>query len=226
MFSPRGKKLSHWPISTGYVCVSLLGVYLKGGKTVARTVHSLVAHVWIGKRPKGLFVNHKDTNKRNNRKSNLEYVTPQANNLHAVEAGVLPSGEAHYKSTMTKRQVERIWKLIQRGWRNSSIAKRVGVSPTKVANIRIGKSWKSVTGIVRLNDVGNSDSCHHRKNSMGESKVRLKKQVRAIKMISSGNYSRKEIADFIGLSTTMVGSIKRRDTWMEAWKVFDSRPIA
>ena len=43
-------------------------------------VHNLVALVFIGKRPKSMFIDHKDDNKHNNKSSNLEYITVLENN--------------------------------------------------------------------------------------------------------------------------------------------------
>lgn len=43
-------------------------------------VHIIVAKVFIGERPPGLVVNHKDLDKKNNRVCNLEYITVAENN--------------------------------------------------------------------------------------------------------------------------------------------------
>lgn len=61
------------------------------GRTVARrNVHQLVAEAFIGPRPEGMHINHKDSDKSNNHATNLEYVTPSENYWHAVEAGAIP----------------------------------------------------------------------------------------------------------------------------------------
>lgn len=46
-------------------------------------VHQLVAAAFIGPKPKGKEVNHKDGNKKNNRADNLEYCTRSENILHS-----------------------------------------------------------------------------------------------------------------------------------------------
>lgn len=60
----------------------------KDGKLYSVMIHSAVANVWLGPRPPGLQVNHKDANKLNNDPSNLEYVTPQENTRHAWDNGL------------------------------------------------------------------------------------------------------------------------------------------
>lgn len=65
---------------TGYVMVTLS----KEGKRASFSVHRLVCLVFIGKPDQpGLEVNHKDGDKKNNKRSNLEWVTKSENILHA-----------------------------------------------------------------------------------------------------------------------------------------------
>lgn len=54
-------------------------------KSVA--VHIVVALAFIGPRPDGHVVNHKDSDRTNSQASNLEYVTPKRNYEHSVQAG-------------------------------------------------------------------------------------------------------------------------------------------
>jgi hypothetical protein len=64
-----------------------------------RTVHGIVAEVFISPRPKGLHVNHIDGNKLNPRPSNLEYVTAKENQLHASRLGLMASADRHGSKT-------------------------------------------------------------------------------------------------------------------------------
>ena len=90
-------------------------------KPVTRTVHSLVAECFIGKKPKKYVINHKDGNKLNNNVNNLEYTTYSGNLLHAYKKGlhipldmnkvVVKRGEDNYKSVLTQQQVIEILKI-------------------------------------------------------------------------------------------------------------------
>lgn len=57
----------------------------KNGFKKMITVHSLIILTFVGPRPKGLHINHKDGNKYNNNVSNLEYVTISQNMRHSFD---------------------------------------------------------------------------------------------------------------------------------------------
>jgi len=59
-----------------------------GGKYVDRYLHVLVAEAFLGPKPTGLDVNHKDGNRQNNAASNLEYITRSENHRHAAALGL------------------------------------------------------------------------------------------------------------------------------------------
>lgn len=63
----------------------------KDGKPSNRLVHCLVAEAFIGPKPEGEQVNHKDGLKSNNQLSNLEYMTPAENMQHAYDNGLRES---------------------------------------------------------------------------------------------------------------------------------------
>ena len=59
----------------------------KHSRQYHRRVHVLVAAAFIGPRPPGMTVHHKDHDKTNNHRSNLEYLSHKQNIRKAVEAG-------------------------------------------------------------------------------------------------------------------------------------------
>lgn len=63
--------------------------FYKDGVRFYKTLHSVVAEAFLGKRKDGYCVNHKDGNKKNNCIENLEYITVHENNVHAKENGLL-----------------------------------------------------------------------------------------------------------------------------------------
>lgn len=66
-------------ITHGYLRLSL------GSKSKNNRVHVLVAATFIGPRPEGYHINHKDGDRANPHVENLEYVTPGQNVKHAVD---------------------------------------------------------------------------------------------------------------------------------------------
>ena len=117
-------------------------------------VHVAVAEAFLGKRPKGLVINHKDGNKHNNHVSNLEYVTYSENNLHALRTGLrkpvdmrpfVKRGEEHCRAKVTEEQVKQFLKYhYETGYGCRRVAKHFGVSYGIVDSILIGKTWKHV----------------------------------------------------------------------------------
>ena len=75
-------------------------------KKYYRQVHRLVAETFIQNPENKPQVNHKDGNKENNNVSNLEWVTNQENQLHAVKYGL--NDHSKYESGRKKRPVLQI----------------------------------------------------------------------------------------------------------------------
>lgn len=98
-------RVFHWTEASGYVELSqrLHRGYLrvnvsKNGETVTLSVHRLVAETWLGK-PKGLWVNHIDEDKTNNKLSNLEWVTASQNRTHGTSIARSTATRKKYRST-------------------------------------------------------------------------------------------------------------------------------
>ena len=136
----------------GYLCFTA-----RNGKDKPKTirVHVAVAEAFLGERPKGLVINHKDGNKHNNNVQNLEYVTYSENNLHALRTGlrktadmnklVVKRGEDNYRAKVTEEQVKQFLKYhYETGYGYRRVAKHFGVSHSIVKDILSGKNWKHV----------------------------------------------------------------------------------
>lgn len=100
------------PNKKGYLTLSL-----HKNKRKVFSVASLVALTFIGKRPKGFTINHKDCNKFNNYPSNLEYITNLENMRHAWKNGLFKpkKGSDNGNSKLIKNIVLKIRKEYAKG---------------------------------------------------------------------------------------------------------------
>lgn len=110
-------------------------------KTV--TIHPLVAAAFIGPRPPGLDVNHKDGVKTNNAMDNLEYVTRSANIRHSFRLGLSKprTGEMNGQAKLTARDVRLIRAANATG---IQLARRFGVSHQTISRIRRRERWTHI----------------------------------------------------------------------------------
>lgn len=141
----RGGRLRGAIDGNGYLNVTLCF----DGRRVTRGIHQLVAVAFLGDRPDGKEVNHKDSNKLNNRAENLEYVTKRQNMDHAIRAGRrwVPHGEACVQTKLSEADVISIRKEADsKGWPYGcrAMARRYGVSRCTIKRIVDGVIWKHV----------------------------------------------------------------------------------
>lgn len=122
------------------VCLQSNGV----GKT--HYVHCLVAHAFIGERPKDFVINHKDGIKFNNKSFNLEYVTLKDNAQHAIKLGLInyQRGSKHWSSVLDENKVIEIRNLHQEGITQRKIAQIFGVCFQSINLIVNRKTWTHI----------------------------------------------------------------------------------
>lgn len=126
----------------GYLSVELFDQH---GKNKRITVHRLVAAAFIGPRPPGYQVNHKDGDKKNNRASNLEYVTASENIRHSFAIGLQSNqGEKHSQAKLKEPDVLRIRELLALGLTQAEVARSYGITPSAVSRIKSGELWPHV----------------------------------------------------------------------------------
>lgn len=102
-----------------------------------KTIHSMVAEAFIGARPKGYHVNHKDGNKTNNKIDNLEYVTPSGNVRHSLI--VLENAQK-----LTPDKVREIRAAVKEGVLRKEIAHKFDISIHMVNAVWRKVSWDYV----------------------------------------------------------------------------------
>lgn len=147
----KGKLLS-LPLVNGYMKITLY----KKSKYHTFWVHRLVALAFIKTDLGKPFVNHINGCRYDNRVSNLEWCTPQQNNLHARDvlghqfsSGVRHSGKNHTQSKKVKQinphtgEVIKIWDSVTEVIQ-SKIASNVSMCATNKLKTSGGFKWEYI----------------------------------------------------------------------------------
>ena len=122
-----------------------VGLPLIGGKQKCHLVHWLVAAAFIGRRPDGADINHKDGNKANNCAQNLEYCTRRENMVHARATGLWDNrGERNGQAKKTEAAVLAILADSERMTRRQ-LRDKHGVTRQWLENLLSGRKWKHLT---------------------------------------------------------------------------------
>ena len=138
---PRGKELKPYFDRDGY-SVARLSV---NGNWRLLKVHHLVAEAFIGLRPVGLQINHKNGMRDDNHPRNLEWVTASQNTQHSyrVLGRKPPCGEEHYNAKLTVASVDVIRSRYESGSvTQRELAEEYGVRRSNIGHIIRGNTWK------------------------------------------------------------------------------------
>lgn len=131
---PRSERARH-----AYYFVRL---YRGDGVQRPAYVAALVAAAFIGPRPDGYEVNHKDENKLNNRATNLEYLTKLQNARHSAASSC---GERASNVRLTADQVRAIRREYAAGGTSyPKLGRKYGCTHQSIYDIVRRKNWKSV----------------------------------------------------------------------------------
>lgn len=129
----------------GYAAV----IVCVNGKHGAKFVHHWVALVFLGPRPPGMVLNHKDGMSLNNTWTNLEYVTQGENVRHALRMGLQPIEERHPRAKLTREQVIRARAAVAAGdATRRELAARFGVSRAAIDRAVAGLTWKTLENAI------------------------------------------------------------------------------
>lgn len=102
---------------------------------------------FVGVCPDRMQVNHIDGVKKNNALSNLEYVTPSQNTLHAInvlKTFIVRKGSQIGTAKLTENDVLEIRKRTKSGERRGSLATEFGVNIKTIDKIVNRKRWKHI----------------------------------------------------------------------------------
>ena len=134
----KGAPLRPDTIKGGYRRVRIGGVH--------KLVHVVIAETFIGPRPLGMQVNHKDGDKDNNAASNLEYVTPSANVRHSLDELKVKRtrGEGHGLHKLTESDVRDIRARRAAGEEIQSITASYPVNQSTIERVIYRQTWRHV----------------------------------------------------------------------------------
>jgi len=126
--------------SNGYECVTLH----INGKNKNHRVHQIIAQTFLGL-SNGQDVNHKNSDRTDNRLVNLEYCSRSANIKHGyINNPEMKKGENSGRAILTKKQVDWIrinYKAYDRKWGGVALSKKLGVSSSTVHSIISNINW-------------------------------------------------------------------------------------
>jgi hypothetical protein len=134
---------------TGYFMVDLIDYSGGKRKKIKSLIHRLVAFAFLPLISGKDDINHKDGNKIENNKDNLEWVTHSENMKHAFDMGLNHKGSKHGISKLSEKEVCEIKTLLINKTKRShpyysEIAARYNVDRKTVESIHRQKTWKEV----------------------------------------------------------------------------------
>jgi len=132
------KELTGHILNNGYHQVGLYS----NKRPYYRMVHCLVAIAFIGNKPYGMEVNHKDGDKLNNDVANLEYITHSKNMIHAHLVLDNPGKK------LNKHIAKDIRIALRQGQNRTDIAKAYGISKSTVQLIAHQQLWEDESGVI------------------------------------------------------------------------------
>jgi hypothetical protein len=138
--TPRKLKASPW-VKTGYWRVAMLD--RKGTMTVC--VHRVIALNFFGNFDEPLVVNHKNSNRADNRLANLEVITRSENSKHGCDFGnIKPTrGALNGMAKLSAQTVLKIRALVASGLSHPEAGRRVGVKPATAYYV-CNYGWKNL----------------------------------------------------------------------------------
>ncbi len=113
------------------------------GKTIEQLrVHRLVSEAFIDNSNNKPCVNHKDSNRLNNRVDNLEWCTYSENTVHGIRAGNInnPAKKISAETAIQIREYKKNNTITQ-----ASLGKLFGLGQSQIYRILSNKNWKELT---------------------------------------------------------------------------------
>jgi hypothetical protein len=125
----------------GYERVSLW----QGGRRSVKRIATIVAAVFIGKRPSGMHVAHQDGNKRRNALANLAYRTPVQNEAEKLLHGTTAFGEKNPSARMTNSLAYIMRFAVKFGlYTQAELSRMSGIPKKTIGDAVRGITWPHV----------------------------------------------------------------------------------
>jgi len=120
-----------------------LVVLCKNSKCKTIRVHILVCEAFIGKRPQGFDICHKDGVKTNNNIENLRYDSRSNNQQDRKLNNTYQYGNKNPNSKLTVEQVQEIYVLLNNtNTTYREISEKYNVNTVNIFYINIGRTWR------------------------------------------------------------------------------------
>lgn len=117
------------------------------GVTVNCLAHRAVALAFIPNPENKPTVNHKNAIKTDNRVENLEWSTQKEQIAHSSEMGLrdVKKGEESNLSKYSEDDIRNVCSMIEGGYRNCDISKKLDIKQELISSIRMGRCWQHIT---------------------------------------------------------------------------------
>lgn len=173
-------------------------------KTISIAVHRLVAIEFVENPEDKPLVNHKDSNRSNNKAENLEWVTPSENATHMVTQGNNSdkNGILNPMALLTEEQVLEI-----REFDGPSIilAKKFNMSSNAIDRVRVGDSYKNVGGRILPKGSRNVENAYKIHRKLADEQV--------LEIRQNKELSNRKLAEAFGVAKSTIEAIKNFKTY-------------
>lgn len=128
--------------TNGYLQVKLN----KNGNGKAYLVHRLVAQAFIPNYHNKPFINHLDSNPKNNKITNLEWCTQSENVRHAIGVGnhFIPKGSNNPTAIINEEIAAQVKRELATGKKPKQVSDELNVNYYIVKDIKRGRTWREV----------------------------------------------------------------------------------